>query len=69
MAPLVEFGYDLPVLYKNDANRKSLAATDEVYDESYADCQVKRRSRACLEPVGVSATFRRQVTSRACVRR
>jgi hypothetical protein len=43
MALLVEFGYDLPVLYKNDANRKSLAATDEVYDASYAGCQVKRR--------------------------
>ena len=43
MALLVEFGYALLVLYKNDANRKSLAATDEVYDESYADCQVKRR--------------------------
>jgi hypothetical protein len=36
MTPVVEFGYDLPVLYKNDANRKSFAATDEVYVESYA---------------------------------
>jgi hypothetical protein len=33
MATLVEFGNDLPVLNKNDANRKSLAAMDEVYDD------------------------------------